>query len=260
MMKLSCALVACNENPRYLEFWPLVRQAWWEIVGIPAVMIYIGETKPEEYKDDPSVICFKPIEGWSTVTQSQVIRLLYPALLQCDGAVVLSDMDMIPLQREFFVEGLEQFQPNQFVSLRGIDEHEQQIYICYCAATPQTWSDLFQVKTIEDIRTRMTEWQQQMNIQVTKHGEPGWCFDQQKLYEHVMGWNIQCPTRVGLLPWTSSFARLDRASPQDWYPGNPLLATRIQTKEFIDFHMPPIEYFSNVIADVFQLAKYVYTP
>ncbi len=258
-MKLSCALVACNDNPKYLNFWPIVRQSWWDIVGIPAVMVYIGETKPEEYKDDPSILCFKPIEGWSTVTQAQVIRLLYPALLQCDGAVVISDMDMIPLQREFFVEGFEKFSDDQFVSLRGIDESQRQIYMCYCGATPKTWSDLFQIQSEQDILTRMEEWQTQMPIQVSKHAEAGWCFDQQKLYEHVYGWLIQDSKRIGLLPWTESFSRLDRANPQDWYRGNPFLATRIEMKDFIDFHMPPLEYFQSEIFEAYLYAKKCYT-
>lgn len=259
MMKLSCALVACNDNPKYLDFWPLVREAWWEIVGIPAVMIYIGETKPDKYKDDPSILCFPPIEGWSTITQSQVIRLLYPSLLQCDGAVITSDMDMIPLQREFFVEGVDKFQDHQFVSLRGIDEREKQIYMCYCAATPQTWSDLFQIKTVDDIRKRMTEWQQQMNLQVLEHGGPGWCFDQMKLYEHVQGWLQQFPERIGMLPWTATISRLDRANPYDWIPGNEMLAIRIQEKDYIDFHMPSMELFSNILSEILLLAKQVYT-
>jgi hypothetical protein len=258
-MKLSCALVACNDNPKYLDFWPIVRQSWWDIVGIPAVMIYIGETKPDAYKDDPSVICFKPIEGWSTVTQAQVIRLLYPALLQCDGAIVISDMDMIPLQREYFTEGFAKFREVQFVSLRGIDEQERQIYMCYCGATPSTWSDLFNIKSIQDIKTRMIEWKQQMPLQVHKHAEPGWCFDQQKVYEHVQGWLLQSPDRVGLLPWTITIPRLDRGNPQDWYTGNPFLAHRISEHEFVDFHMPPLEFFSNEIYTVFHYAKESYT-
>ena len=45
-MKLSCALVACNENPHYLAFWPVVKRAWWEIVGIPCIMVYIGDELP----------------------------------------------------------------------------------------------------------------------------------------------------------------------------------------------------------------------
>ena len=259
-MKLSCALVACNDNPKYLDFWPIVRQSWWEIVGIPAVMIYIGDTKPEAYKDDPSVICFTPIEGWSTVTQAQVIRLLYPALLQCEGVVVISDMDMIPLQREYFMDGFAKFHKDQFVSLRGMDEQERQIYMCYCGATPKVWSEMFQIKTLEDITTRMNEWKQQMPYQVQKHAEPGWCFDQQKLYEHVQGWLIQSPDRIGLIPWTATIPRLDRGAPQDWYAENPFLEHRLSEKEFVDFHMPPLIPFTNEILTVFHIAKKCYTP
>lgn len=259
-MKLSCALLACNDNTHYLDFWPMVRQSWWEIVGIPAVMIYIGEEKPAAYQDDPSIICFKPMEGWSTVTQAQVIRLLYPALLQCDGAVVISDMDMIPLQREYFVEGFAKFREDQFVSLRGIDEQEQQIYMCYCGAVPSTWSDMFNIKTLEDVYSRMNEWKQQMPLQVQNHGESGWCFDQQKVYEHVQGWQLQSPERVGLIPWTATIPRLDRASPQDWYAGNLFLEHRLSEKEFVDFHMPPLELFSKEILTVFQYATKSYTP
>jgi hypothetical protein len=258
-MKLSCALVACNDNPKYLDFWPIVRQSWWDIVGIPAVMIYIGDEKPDAYKDDPSVICFKPIEGWSTVTQAQVIRLLYPALLQCNGAVVISDMDMIPLQREYFTEGFAKFREEQFVSLRGIDEQERQIYMCYCGATPQTWSDLFNIKSFEDITSRMKEWSQQMPLQVETHAAPGWCFDQQKLYEHVQGWLLQSPDRVGLLPWTREIPRLDRTRPDEWRSGNPFIIHMISRKDLVDFHMPPYEYFSKEIYEKYEYAKMNYT-
>ena len=259
-MKLSCALVACNDNPKYLDFWPIVRQAWWDIVGIPAVMIYIGETKPEAYKDDPSVLCFKPMDGWSTVTQAQVIRLLYPALLQCEGAVVMSDMDMIPLQREYFVEGFEKFREDQFVSLRGIDEQEKQIYICYCGATPKVWSEMFSTKSLEDIYTRMGEWSQQMPLQVMQRAQPGWCFDQQKLYEHVKGWLYQSPGRVGLIPWTAEIPRLDRSRPDDWRIDNQLILHMISHNAFVDFHMPPHEFFSKEIYEKYEHAKLNYTP
>ena len=258
-MKLSCALVACNDNPKYLDFWPIVRQSWWDIGGIPAVMIYIGETKPEAYKDDPSVICFKPIEGWSTVTQAQVIRLLYPSLLQCEGAVVISDMDMIPLQREYFVEGFAKFREDQFVSLRGIDEKDKQIYMCYCGATPKVWSEMFNIKSLEDIYTRMNEWSQQMPLQVVNHGGVGWCFDQQKLYEHVQGWLIQSPDQIGLIPWTQSIPRLDRTRPDEWREGNTFVIHMISQKQLVDFHMPPYEYFSKEIYEKYEYAKMNYT-
>jgi len=126
-MKLSGVLVACNENTHYLDFWPVVKEAWWRVAGLPCVMVYVGESLPAHLVNDRAVVFFKAIPGWPTATQAQVIRLLYPALMKSDGAIMLSDMDMIPLQKDFFVGGFEQFSPSKFVSLDGIDEGEKQI-------------------------------------------------------------------------------------------------------------------------------------
>lgn len=252
-MKLSCALVACNDSPHYLDFWPVVKKAWWDIVGIPCIMIYVAETVPDHLKADPAVIHFQPIQGWPTATQAQVIRLLYPALLKGDGAVILSDMDMIPMQRDFFHEGFYLFQPNQIVSLRGIDEQEHQIYMCYVGATSQTWRDLFGIQTQEDIRTTMMSWSQR-NPADGRHGGTGWCTDQQILYAAVKSWEIQEPDRVGLLPWTPTIPRLDRGDPYEWYYHTQELETKIQQSYYIDFHMPPYKQFKHRIDQILALA------
>jgi hypothetical protein len=248
-MKLSCVLVACNENTNYLDFWPAVKKAWWEICRLPCVMVYVGEVLPEHLKGDPAVKHFQPIKGWPTATQAQAIRLLYPALLKCDGAVMLSDMDMIPMQSEFFREGFSHFQPNQFVSLRGIDEREKQIYMCYVGATPQTWSDMFGVKTQEDITGILVQWSKEF-ISDGQHGGTGWCTDQQVLYDKVKGWQRDKPDRVGLIPWTKEIMRLDRGSPQEWYGWNGVLEAKILGKAYVDFHMPQYGYFKKQIDEV----------
>jgi len=214
-------------------------------------MVYVGDTLPEELKTDRAVIHWKPSPSWPTATQAQVIRLLYPALLKCDGAVLLSDMDMIPMQRDFFVKGFEQFQPNQFVSLRGIDEREQQIYMCYVGATPQTWSELFQIQTKEEITRTMEVWATESPADGS-HGGLGWCTDQLKLYQHVKGWQQTAPTRVGLIPWTQSIPRLDRGDPYEWISWNSVLEAKLQVKEYVDFHMPPYNEFKEQIDDVLE--------
>jgi hypothetical protein len=251
-MKLSCALVACNDNPHYLAFWPIVKKAWWDIVGIPCVMIYVAETIPDSLKADPAVIHFQPIQGWPTATQAQVIRLLYPALLKTDGAVMLSDMDMIPMQSKFFHEGFASFQPDQFVSLRGIDEQERQIYMCYVGATPKTWSELFGIETVKDIRTTLESWAQR-NPADGNHGGTGWCTDQQILYVAIKGWEQEYPSRIGLLPWTLRIPRLDRGNPEEWLHNSQNLHNNIRAKLYIDFHMPPYKAFKNHIDLLFYL-------
>ena len=254
-MKLSCVLVACNENTHYLQFWPIVKRSWWDLVGVPCVMVYVGETLPDDLKDDKAVLHFKPIPSWPTATQAQCIRLLYPALLKCDGAVMISDMDMIPMQSEFFLEeGFNTFLDNQFVSLRGIGEELKEIFMCYVGGKPQTWSELFHIKSIDDIYSTLAAWSSEFASN-GQHGSLGWSTDQRILYNKVKEWTQSKPERVGLIPWTPPNYRpdrLDRGNPYEWIQWNPLLEHKIQTKVFVDFHMPPYTQFTKQIEDVLK--------
>src|SRR5439155_14694275 len=64
-MRLTHALVASDLNPRYLEFWPLVRRAWAEVAGIEAILVLIAEPAdvPEAVRDDPPVLPLPPLPG-----------------------------------------------------------------------------------------------------------------------------------------------------------------------------------------------------
>jgi hypothetical protein len=250
-MRLSCALVACNDNPKYLDFWPVVRQAWWDIVGIPCIMVYVADMIPDSLKSDPAVIHFKPIPEWPTATQAQVIRLLYPALLKGDGAVILSDMDMVPLQKGFFVDNLVAFGDNQIVSLRGIDEGEKQVYMCYVAGSPATWADLFDIRTFEDVYSCLRKWATECPSD-GNHGSLGWCTDQIKLYQRFKDWQQTRPERVGLVPWTAQISRLCRSNPDEWYTWNLLLEYKLKNTHYVDFHMPPYNQFHEIIARIMK--------
>ena len=248
-MKLDCALVACNENTHYLDFWPIVKNAWWEIVGIPCILVYVGETLPDHLKEDPAVRLFKPIEGWPTATQAQVIRLLYPALLQCEGAVVLSDMDIVPLQKDWFIDGFAKASTNQFVSLRGIDEGNKQVYMCYVGATPRIWADVFSLTNEQSVRD-MLSMMAKIYPADGNHGGKGWCTDQLVLYEAIKYWDHQYSEKVFLLPWTAEIPRLDRSRPEEWLVWNHVTEAKLQGNYYIDFHMPPYNRFQDQIQKV----------
>jgi hypothetical protein len=255
-MKLAAALVACNENPKYLEFWPLVKYAWWHVVGIPAIMVYVGETIPEDLKTDPCVIHFPPVEGWPTATQAQVIRLLYPGLLGADGVIVVSDMDIIPMQREFFVDGFAKFREDQFVSLRGIDEVNKQVYMCYVGATPEVWRKMFQVGSVEDVRRYMTAMKESIPSS-GMHGGQGWFTDQLILYNRVKEWEARGDDSLGLVPLQTEdeFHRLDRADPDVWESVPEELLTQVRQRHYIDFHMPPLCYCMGQVQMILTAIK-----
>ena len=258
-MKLAAALVACNENPKYLEFWPVVKHAWWHVVGIPAIMVYVGEELPEDLKNDPAVIHFPPIPGWPTATQAQVIRLLYPALLKADGAVVISDMDIIPMQKNFFVDGFAQFREDQFVSLRGIDEGNKQVYMCYVGATPATWGKMFSVTSDMDICAHLSR----LSAMVAadgKHNGEGWFTDQLILYNQVKIWLQSDSSKVGLIPWTAEIPRLDRANPEEWLNTNDEFLQRLRTSHYVDFHMPPFHLSKQFVMPIVEYVRQYVNP
>ncbi len=253
-MKLECALVACNENTHYLDFWPIVKKAWWDVVGIPCILVYVGHELPDHLKDDPAVRLFKPIEGWPTATQAQVIRLFYPALLKCTGGVVLSDIDIVPMQQEWFVEGFAKAEPDQFVSLRGIDEKDEQIYMCYVGATPSVFGAFFRVSSEDDIYARFEALSSHFFAD-GHHGGQGWCLDQQILYNCIKQLLNVCPDALAGYPWTPTFPRLDRSKPQEWLQVDEQLCQRIASKTYVDFHMPPLHPFRTQIEQIVAAAS-----
>jgi hypothetical protein len=239
-MKLSCALVACNENPHYLAFWPVVKRAWWEIVGIPCIMVYIGNELPPSLQGDPAVILFKPIPGWPTATQAQCIRLLYPALLSGNGGVIVSDMDILPLQKDFFVDTIKEARDDQFVSYRETIGDE--MIMCYVTARPSVWSELFQIQCLDDIYKRFEQWSHE-NPADGAHGGKGWCSDQKILFKQVMMFQKNLPNRVVIYPCPYKHVcprpdRLDRCKPYEWVVFGETTRANLDKQVYVDFHMP----------------------
>lgn len=194
-IRLGRALVACDLNPSYLGYWPSARRAWLDIVGVEPLLVLIADDHdtPEELKDDPYVVSFSPLPGIHTALQAQCIRLLYPAIVDTDDAVVISDVDLYPLRRSYFVDPLEQLDARFFVSYRDVRLEQRELPIAFNAATPKTWGDVFDVSSVTEVRARLAEWTAGLDY----HGGrawPGWYRDQQILYETLTGWD-EAPTR-----------------------------------------------------------------
>jgi hypothetical protein len=263
-LRLDTVLLACNENPKYLGFWPAARRAWNEVVGVRCILIYIGDTLPAQLQGDPDVVLFEPIAEWPTATQAQCVRLLYPALLGCisaraNSAVAIGDIDLAPLRRDYYVDGFARHRADQFVSLRGIDEGCTQVYMCDVAAAPATWGEMFGVRTLADVRARLREWAA-ANPADGVHGMDGgvgWCTDQLVFYKRVKQWVSECPERAALEPWfPPNYRRLCRSRPQFWETpeGRAALPGRLAAGDFIDFHMPPWSTHADAIGEIIEMA------
>ena len=218
-MKIDRVIMASDTNPTYLDFWPMVSRAWSTIVGVRPTLALISDKDIQIDQTYGEVIRIKPIEGISTAFQSQVIRLLLPFYFQ-NEVCLISDIDMIPLQKNYFLDAVATIANNCLVIYREPDnEWEQRFYMCYVAAQGKTFSSIFGIKKEADIFTIMRLWHAQ-NL--------GWDTDEKMLYRLIKQWK-EAPTKCKRLHLPIE-KRIDRS---DWHYDISLL----QQQWYIDSHM-----------------------
>lgn len=233
-MRLTTCLVASDMNKKYLNFFPFIYKGWKEIVKIDIKMVLIGYEIPsnlEKYKDN--IILFKPIKHMKTSFQAQCIRLLYPALIRTDGAIIISDMDMMPVNRGYYHRKVKNIKNNKFVLYRNKPKWQaqsKQYLICYNAAHPKTWREIFKIENEQQIRKKLKKWY--------KLYRGRWTSDQEILFSTLNRWNRK--TRRLVKCDVKRYRRLNRR--RDIKKGiNNKLKKKIIKRRITDFHMfkPP---------------------
>ena len=260
-MKIDLCLVASDLNADYLDFLPLVLKTWKDIVGIDVKMILISIQIPENllnYKDN--IILFKPIENIPTGFQAQCIRILYPCIL--NNNIIISDMDLIPLNRTYYIDNIKNIYNNSFIVYRNVLEDIKQYPICFCVANSCVWKEIFNITTEEDIRETMKKWYSQIPENDYKISNPyslGWSMDQLQLFYSVNKWNKNI---IKLEDCDTGFTRLDRIlndydtehKIRHQKDVNYIINNREQIKENInkgiysDFHLPkPYNKYKEIL-------------
>ena len=98
-----------------------------------------------------------PSNGISTSFISQYIRLLYPALLDYENGIMITDIDILPMNNTYFTKNIESLSNNKFIYLRNVLLDINQIAMCYNIATNNIWKDIFNINSINDIVIRLTK-------------------------------------------------------------------------------------------------------
>ena len=185
-MKLTTVLGSVNNNPLYYMFIPK-QIHFWKKFNINFIAIFVGEVLPNElipYKEN--IILWNKNSDLNSAYVAQNLRIYYTSLLDLpdDEMVMITDMDMLPTNNKFYVDGLEQFKQDDFIYYRHVDGN--QIYMCYNAAHPKIWSKLFGINNIDDIKLKINE-----NNNNNYNGVPGcsgWCIDQEIMYSKLINY------------------------------------------------------------------------
>ena len=211
-MKLDCVLTSVNEKRIYLDFVPIFIKTWNKLYpNVDVKIVLISTNIPDDlllYKNN--IILFKPIENVLTSFTSQFIRLLYPCILNYENGVLITDMDMIPMNRNYYTKNIMEYDNNKFIYYRdNICIPYKQIAMCYNVATPQIWKDIFKINSLDDIISYIKNVSDK-NIIKEGHGNAGWNIDQLTLYNKVFEWNNKTNNFIRLNEIQTKFKRLNR--------------------------------------------------
>ena len=229
-MKLDRVILSSNDDPKYLDFWPFVSKAWRELIGIEPVLFFIGEhSKVAELSKWGQVIQFPVDPLWDIVNQSQSIRL-YAGSKFPDENLIISDLDMLPINREYF-NSLSEYNDDSFISYTsdviqyGFYLRSPQFPMCYLAAKGSTFNEILGIST-------STTWE---NFLLTlKNSSMGYGTDQKYFYSKFIKWAGKDSKYIGLnRGWIDGKIAKNRLDRVNW-PNT----KEYQINNYYDCHLP----------------------
>jgi hypothetical protein len=143
-MRIDLAVMSSDDNPFYLDFWPIVSKLWKVKMGVTPVLLYFGDGKPDTTYGE--VIKMKLFEKVPLYLQCTCSRLWYPGT-QPDKVTILSDIDMLPLSRWYFLTQVSEVPEDKYVHLNPCLETYGRVAICYNVARGDTYRDVLKIPT-----------------------------------------------------------------------------------------------------------------
>ena len=117
-MKIQYALMSCNANPYYTEYWPTVASAWLKL-GITPVCLFIPDNPTTKLPATPGGIVhtIPALENIPIVIQATMLRY-WGSWLYAKKTVIVTDIDLIPLSSHFFGNRLTTYPPSAYLHLK----------------------------------------------------------------------------------------------------------------------------------------------
>ena len=246
-MKLSCILTAVNENSLYSDFIPLFIHTWKKLYpNVDIKIIFIINEIPKHLEIYESFfIIFKPLSNISTSFIAQYIRLLYPALLEYDGGILISDIDNIPMNRTYFTKNIETFTNNKWISLRDW-KYNNMTSMCWHVAHNSLWKEVFNIHSLNDIKLRIINKYKEIN-----YLKNGWFTDQKDLYKYLEKWPKKKQDYIELKDKDTGYNRLCRLKIN---VNDKRLIHNIKNGIYSDYHcLRPMKTYQKINQDIFNL-------
>lgn len=245
-MKIQRAVMATDANSEYYQFWPVVAKRWstW---GITPTLAVVSDEKLDIDESLGDVIYRSPIPEVSTAQQAQIIRLFLAANFE-DDICLISDIDMLPLRKEYFTDSVAPYDDMNFVVYSSDaylpnDPAYPAYPMCYLASQGENFKEIID-GDLENFNDVVVTWIQEGF---------GWHTDERVFFQKLQKWealnNLMVTLRRGfnMSSDPAVIARIDR-SWNSFYNED-----MIKQRYYIDYHMPrPYEAYKDQIDTIYS--------
>jgi len=231
-MKIDKAIMSVDDNPLYLDFWPLVSKVWKLRFNIDPLLIYFGNKDLDETYGQVKRI--NPVEKIDLYLQTQWARLWFTSE-EPETTFIISDIDMFPIRKYFFIDQLNSINEDLYVHLYG---QHRPIPICYHVAKGKIFKKI--LKLHDSFDQSLNDLLNSNDFVGYHMGHNRWGIDEFYSTQKIESYPLQ--NEIFLLP-NNIHNRLDRANwPKEYDIDN-----------YVDSHsVRPVQQFEKEIYDLME--------
>lgn len=107
-MNVDKIIMSSDENPLYIDFWPIISTVYKKMFNIPVHLAFVTEKEENdpyvlELKKYGLVTVVKPVPGFAIANQSKMARHIL-ASEQGNLVCYIDDIDLFPLNKQFIID------------------------------------------------------------------------------------------------------------------------------------------------------------
>lgn len=100
MRPFERVILSCDANPKYSDFWPIVRRVWKKLFGVE---VFLGLVADDHHgtamPHQNDIYRVTPVSGIPIANQAKVARYWIASLFGDDISTMINDIDLLPLDK-----------------------------------------------------------------------------------------------------------------------------------------------------------------
>jgi hypothetical protein len=199
-MKIDNVILSSN-NSEYLDFWPIISKIWKTRFGIHPILFFIDDA--EDLKTQ--VTCefgtvFRINKLPNDLVALQTLWIRYYAACSIKGVNMISDIDMIPLSRKYFIDNVVSIPASRYVHINPCISSYGMLPSCYHICDNKLFSEILKMPAKWDDAFSMLISYFKKNFPETNGLPYGWFFDEKYSSDMILEFSKNNTSDVVFIP------------------------------------------------------------